>query len=269
MTDLKSFKTIRIQWHRAVFASDFLTASDKALAAYLINVRLNWSTGQLNPAIATIAADMCVDPRTIQRCVNKLEHLGWIWTSRGKGRSLSSNYFVTDESIAISERIKCEINALTPEDRMLGKTDTSVTLSIVKPWQERRAKVTPLSRKRRQECHSNSKTNSIKTNDDKNSLNLVEAAEKPKACPSRSFRVILETDERNVVAWNHWLVEHGFPKLNELGILGEDATGKGYQVPRLFVPSDERGLEEVRSYFRWAATRCKRAVGNGQDVASL
>ncbi|KAB6717017.1 helix-turn-helix domain-containing protein [Roseobacter sp. TSBP12] len=148
MIDLESFKAVRIQWHKALFASPLLSGSEKALGAYLVNVRLNWRTGQLNPAVATIARDMSVEPRTVQRAVNSLERLGWFNADRGNGRKRSTNYQITDESIEIAEHIKREA---------CGKKDDGfVTLSIVKPWQERRNEVTSLSQKRRQECHSKS-----------------------------------------------------------------------------------------------------------------
>jgi DNA-binding MarR family transcriptional regulator len=148
MTDLESFKPIRIQWHKALFATHLLTGFEKALAAYLVNVRLNWKTGQLNPTVATMARDMAVQRRTIQRAVNRLEHLGWFSTDRGNGRTRASNYGITEESIQIARQIKTTCADL--------KDDSHVTLSIVKPWQERRKRVTPLSHKRRQECHSKS-----------------------------------------------------------------------------------------------------------------
>ncbi|UWQ32080.1 helix-turn-helix domain-containing protein [Leisingera sp. M527] len=148
MTDLESFKAVRIQWHKALFASPALTGTEKAIAAYFINVRLNWKTGQINPAVATIARDICVEPRTVQRAVNSLERLGWFHTDRGNGRTRSTNYHVTDESIEISEQIKRQCTG--------RKDDGAVTLSIVEPWQKRRNEVTSLSQKRRQECHSKS-----------------------------------------------------------------------------------------------------------------
>lgn len=65
MTDLENFKAARIQWHKALFASPLLWGTEKAIGAYLINVRLNWRTGQLNPAVATIARDMAAQHRTV------------------------------------------------------------------------------------------------------------------------------------------------------------------------------------------------------------
>ncbi|AUM73779.1 helix-turn-helix domain-containing protein [Paracoccus jeotgali] len=111
MTDLESFKAVRIQWHKALFASPLLSGTEKALGAYLINVRLNWRTGQLNPAVATIARDMSVEPRTVQRAINSLERLGWFNTDRGSGRTRSTSYKITAESIEIAEQIKREISA--------------------------------------------------------------------------------------------------------------------------------------------------------------
>lgn len=255
MTDLERFKAVRIQWHRAVFASHLLTASDKALAAYLVNVRMNWNTAQLNPAVATIANDLSIDHRSVQRCVNRLEHLGWIWTTRGKGRTLTSNYHVTDESIEISQQVKRDIAALTKQDRDAGKSGTSVTLSIVKPWQERRQRVTPLSRKRRQECHSNSKTNNITKTENQPGDPSDGTPLMSETCPVRSLRYVAKDDVTKVVAWNRWLATNGFPDLCALGIHAQDATGQGYMLPRLFVPEDEKDLNAIRLYFDWVIAR--------------
>lgn len=247
MTHLPSFLAVRIQWHRALFISHLLKPSEKMLASYLVNVRLNWTTAQLNPAIDTVATDLGVDRRTIQRGINRLEHLGWFGTDRGVGRGLSSNYYVTDESISIAEQIRRQCK--------LEKDDTSVTISIVKPWQDRREKVTPLSRKRRQECHSNN----IKKSKTKNTSDRSAGADQPQhqsaECPITALVVIPETDTELVLAWNTWLATNGWPNLDELSIREFGANKGGFISPRRFVPSSEADLAMVRGYFRWAVAR--------------
>lgn len=249
MTDLLKFKAIRIQWHRALFVSHLLKPSEKVLGSYLVNVRLNWKTGQLNPAVDRIAVDLGVDRRTIQRGVNRLEHLGWFGTDRGAGRGLSSNYYVTDESINIAEEIRSQCNA--------EKGDTGVALSIVKPWQDRRERVTPLSRKRRQECH----LNSIMKNKTKNAAQCdakpVQQWVRSGRCPITAYVIISETDTERVLEWNTWLATCGWPNLDQLSIRGSGAEKHGYILPRRFVPSSADDLEMVRSYFRWAIDRAK------------
>lgn len=228
MTDLESFKAVRIQWHRALFASHLLIPSEEVLGAYLINVRLNWKTGQLNPAIATMAQDLSVDPRTIQRGINRLEHLGWFWTDRGTGRSRSSNYSVTDESIEIAEQVRSECCD--------EKDDSHVTLSIVKPWQERRERVTPLSHKRRQECHSNSKR--------KNHKNRGEFTKDRIATSALTIFVpggggVFERE------WNSKLVSSGRAELDRYFREVRHEGRSGYWLPALWpATSGSRLLEE-------------------------
>lgn len=244
MTDLENFKPIRIQWHLALFSSHLLSASEKLLAAYLINVRLNVKTGALYPAVSRIAEDLSVDRRTVQRSINRLEHLGWIWTKRGTGRKRSNHYFITDESIEVAAQIRRQTDT---ENR-----DTDVALSIVKPWQERRAKVTPLSRKRRQECHSNTKKKNIKND---NCSQLDKGGQL--ACPVQvhTFHVLQSFEHQRIKEWDDWLVGQQLPKLVEIGFLGHAGGTLGYLVPRRFVPSDAEEIKKAQMYFLWAAMR--------------
>ncbi|WP_371153995.1 helix-turn-helix domain-containing protein [Jannaschia sp. 2305UL9-9] len=213
MTDLKRFKAVRIQWHRALFSSPLLSGFEKALAAYFTNVRLNWTSGQLNPSVATIARDMSVEPRTVQRAINSLERLGWFHTDRGSGRTRSSNYYVTDESIEIADQVRREAHA--------KKDDGAVILSIVKPWQERRNEVTSLSQKRRRDCHSNSIS--------KNKNNTTVGKPSPVKGPSLVFvpggGSVFERE------WNDRLDRSGRPELRRLLKEIRHEKRRGYWLP--------------------------------------
>lgn len=146
---LSRYKAVRIQWHRVLFASNDLTANERVIAAYLVNVRLNWVSGQLNPGVKRIAREVGVTPRTVQRAVKHLEQKGWFDVQRGNGRGNLTHY-----EFALPGILKAETEK--------EKTDTSVTLSDRKGRQQCRERVTEATRKGRKGSRHNSITQNYK-----------------------------------------------------------------------------------------------------------
>lgn len=77
---------------------DKYAPSTIATATVLIELHLNRKTGQLNPGIARLAADLQVSTRTVRRALNELEAGGWI------NRHKRTHHATDDITLHIPER---------------------------------------------------------------------------------------------------------------------------------------------------------------------
>jgi hypothetical protein len=84
----------RLQWQAAMFNDRYLSALAREVATYLATVRAN-KANMAFPSRATIASDLGVSIRTIDRAVARLRGRGWIKVISGRGTGESNRYWLT------------------------------------------------------------------------------------------------------------------------------------------------------------------------------
>jgi hypothetical protein len=91
--------------HLKILDSTLYESSGLSNAAFrvyiMLRVRFNNKTGQLNPTIATIMKDTGLGKKTVERALNELERLGWIFRKTNKGFKKSNNYSFPESAITI------------------------------------------------------------------------------------------------------------------------------------------------------------------------
>ena len=99
--------------------------SNAAFRVYImLRVRLNRKTGQLNPTVATIMKDTRLSKKTVERALNELENLGWIFRKPKKGFKKANNYGFPDAALAIKipneELSTNEVQTLNHDSPLVG-----------------------------------------------------------------------------------------------------------------------------------------------------
>jgi hypothetical protein len=80
-----------VRWRRAVLGAPELTDGQKVVAMALAE-HMNGDGGSCWPSVETLAGEIALTRRPVQKALAALEELGWIERRIGRGRGHSSQY---------------------------------------------------------------------------------------------------------------------------------------------------------------------------------
>ena len=83
-----------VRWRRAVLAEPALTDAQK-LVAFALAEHMNGGGGSCWPSVETLADEVALTRRPVQRALATLDAAGWIEREIGRGRGHSSQYRAT------------------------------------------------------------------------------------------------------------------------------------------------------------------------------
>lgn len=231
----------RYAWRMAVFnrPPEELNTTAKLVASYLVDIRANESTGQINPSYATIAKDLGgLSLDTIKRAVIALERAGFL--AMPEGRTPNSGR-------------RGVVFVLTSPGAVV----------VMKPVQDRQ--------KPQQNCRGSSGVNPCKpAREPLQTCNPHIRKEqyteqKARARPFAHLHKTVERGSDRATAWNEWLTSEGLPDLDALPALSHP---QGWDLPWA-VPPHDRDCHEfgmAMRFIEWAmnesdsAERRRKAV---------
>lgn len=86
------------------------------------------------PSVRSLAAELSINPNTIQRAYAELERQGYIYSIRGKGNFAVETERLRDLKI---DELKERLRAVIDEARKLGMTDEEV-IAVIRQYADRR-----------------------------------------------------------------------------------------------------------------------------------
>jgi hypothetical protein len=223
MKTLPHFHEIKLQFIDLVCRDESLGDSAKVLAVLLSVSYVNKNEQYAWPSYDTLARELGGwSKKTVQRAVTELETNGWFSVRRSLGRGKTTTYTPSPEKISAAGELRV-------------KADKIVAFPNTKREQFCLNKGIKLSDDGGQDRPPNKEKVNIPTRrSDYLSENRRRFVEKP-----IDFTFINEENSRAISAWNGWLVQNGFPVLEQSGLRRIEGRSYGYLLPLPMPPSDD------------------------------
>ncbi|WP_276946611.1 helix-turn-helix domain-containing protein [Haematobacter massiliensis] len=220
---------VRWVWLERVRTDDTLSRTALHLAMVLVQVFANRRTARCNPGRATLAAELRVSERTVQRATVELEAAGWIERIGGGNRG---------GSVAFGFRF--------PASGAGGKGGAVVSLSAVERETEVRGKGdkndAPPTPPYKEEPRKETKGGEIR------------------GFVSRPVcAVVAVTEPWQAEAWNLWLADRGYPDLATIGRPVAVAGKPAWAMPSSIPPAEDNphGQRVAEHFARWLASTAR------------
>lgn len=207
----------RFEWFKAVLQSG-VSDRAKALAGALAVEFANNETGQINPALDTLADYLRTSVDTVRRALADLITGGWLARNVGRGKGRTSNYTLMSPGSVVPFRA-AQRSETTPE-----KVATDLPKRSQDCHLSEGGKGSRTAPKRSQNCKGHIKQ-------EQSSEQKGRATDRPR--PDLSCRVDRGSDAAQ--DWAEWLARHGHPTLKALTRLHR---GGAYDLPYLRPPRD-------------------------------
>ncbi len=221
MTSPRPFNEIKLQWLALLSQDKELSSTAIVVALYIITVHYNQERGKAWPSYETIAQATGKTAKTVQRAIKELEKF-WLSVKRGNGLGHSTEFAPSQKSIIAATELR-------------EKNDKIVTLRLPKGGQKRSGRVTDLSSKGRQICHPKK---AIESNNEERGRG---AGSRIKRFP----RIFVEADSPQFMAWNNWLPQVGFSKIEALLPIETRYGVAGCCLPDRYPPKDQTEWPEL------------------------
>jgi len=218
----RAFVKHNCAWQNSVARDPRLTGNERNIGIHLARNYLNGETMTAWPSHGTIASDLSVSVKTVQRALKKLVEFGYL--EIGRRRRNSNTY----EFASIRQAVEREVKS-TPESGQDGPADRT---------------------RRSRESGHQSPTNLIKEH-------IKEPYARPMAprCGISRF----EPGSTNARDWNDALSTRGLNSLNAWKVRRRSPDGtQEYEMPHLWPPRDEDEWPIVEQYLAWRGAATER-----------
>ncbi len=270
MAKLRPFKDVQLQWLRLLLLDTELSARAFKFATYLAVKRINPKKEMAWLSHSTVCEDLGVtSERTINRLIKELDGK-WFDVKSGNGLGNATEYVPSKASHIAAHNLRAQEERDKRARLELEKADNIVHLPITKGGHSCPERQTEVSSKTGQKCLPKKDPQKRKKNtreasglfEDCETLSTEEDVHR-QSCPVTALLLIHDSDVEKISAWNNWLSARALPKLKDLMIRGEDASGAGYLMPRRLTPIRAEDEAMVEGYVRWAADELQEVSHNG------
>lgn len=224
----------RFEWLKAVMQSAELNATAKALASAMAVQFANEQTGQLNPAVDTLADYLKTSKDSIKRAVKALVDGGWLGRTEGRGRGNRTVYRLVSPGKIVAFRSAKRVAEPAPEK---GAT----------PHLQAKEKGADLRGK-----GGNAAPSYIEQSLEQNGAALEPWHHHQFSGKSYTgLTLIRESDHPKMSEWGRWLKAEGFPPLSLFPIREEGGRKSGplVRLPWDEPPKTEAQRREARAFF--------------------
>lgn len=214
----RSFAKHLHEWQDRVGRDPRLTGSERNIAKHLASNYLNRETMTAWPSHKTVASDLSVSVKTVQRAMKKLAAFGFLVI--GRRRSNSNTY----EFVPIGEAVEREMQTTRESGQHC-----------------------PADRTRR------SSENGRQSPTNLNREPIEEPCDRPKT--PRCGKIRFGTGSSRALAWNEALAARGLGSLDGLNVLERSTSGEEYAMPFSWPPNDEDDWKMVNEYLEYCRAK--------------